>query len=109
MPRVQADYLSALSAADHFLQAWQSEDAENGTSLLTTHAKTTASTEIVERFFSSAAPSAFEIERGKMLRRGHYEFPIVLMTEDHNRVHRQFSSIVVLNTGGNDWAIDKLP
>jgi hypothetical protein len=108
-PQVQADYLSALSAADHFLQAWQSGDAENGTSLLTTHAKTTASTEIVEKFFSSETPSAYEIERGKMLRRGHYQFPVVLITAKHNRVHRQFSSIIVLNTGGNDWAIDKLP
>lgn len=109
VPLVQADYLAALSAADHFLQAWQSGDAENGTSLLTSHAKTVASAEIVEKFFSSAAPSAYEIESGKMLRRGHYQFPVVLMTAMHKRVHRQFSSIIVLNTAGNDWAIDKLP
>jgi hypothetical protein len=104
----QTDYLSALSAVDHFLQAWQSGDAENGIALLTSHAKQAATTEIVEKFFSTETSSAYEIERGKMLKRGRYEFPIVLMTSRNNRVHRQFSRIVVLNTGGNDWAIDKL-
>jgi hypothetical protein len=105
----QADYLSALSAADHLLQAWQSSDAENGMSLLTSHAKKAASTELIERFFSNDGPSAYEIERPKMLARGRYAFPIVLMTLRKNRVHRQFSNIIVLNTGGNDWAVDKLP
>jgi hypothetical protein len=105
----QSDYLSALSAADHFLQAWQSSDAENGMSLLTGRAKKAASTEIIEQFFSNDAPSAYEIERGKILSRGRYGFPVLLMTTRRNRVHRQFSNIVVLNTGGNDWAIDKLP
>jgi hypothetical protein len=106
---LQTEYISALSAVDHFLQAWQSGDAENGTSLLTSRAKTAASTEIVEKFFSSDAPSAYEIDRGKMLSRSRYEFPVVLMTAKHNRIHRQFTRIIVLNTGGNDWAIDKLP
>lgn len=104
-----ADYLSALSAANHFLQAWQSSDAENGVSLLTSRAKKAASTEIIEQFFSNDGPSAYEIERGKRLARGRYEFPVVLMTFRKNRVHRQFSNIIVLNTGGNDWAVDKLP
>ncbi len=108
-PPLQADYVSALSAADHFLQAWQSGDVENGTSLLTSHAKTATNTEVVDSFFSNEAPAAYEIERGKMLSRSRYEFPIVLMTRKHGRVHRQFSNIIVLRTGGNDWAIDKLP
>jgi hypothetical protein len=108
-PALQPDYLSALSAVDHFLQAWQSGDAENGMALLTSHAKKATTTEIVEKFFSTETPSGYEIERGKMLKRGRYEFPIVLVTSKNNRVHRQFSSIIVLNTGGDDWAIDKLP
>jgi hypothetical protein len=45
-----------------------------------------------------------------MLKRGRYEFPVVLvMQSPNNRVRRRFSSIIVLNTGGSDWAIDKLP
>jgi hypothetical protein len=103
------DYLSALSSADHFLQAWQSEDPEKGMSLLTSHAKKALTTEIVESFFSNEAPSAYEICHGKMLSRGRYEFPILLITAKHNRVRRQFSTIIVLNTGSNDWAIDRLP
>jgi len=65
---------------------------------------------MVEKFFSNSNPSAYEIERGKMLKRGRYEFPVVLvMQSPNNRVRRRFSSIIVSNTGGSDWAIDKLP
>lgn len=106
---LQPDYPFALSAADHFLQAWQSGDAENGVALLTTHAKKTLTTEFLEKFFAGEAPSAFEIGHGKILRIGRYEFPVVLITGKNSRTHRKFSSIIVLNTGGNDWAVDKLP
>jgi hypothetical protein len=104
-------YLSALAAADHLLQAWQSGDAENGMALLTSHAKEAATTDGVERFFSNSTPSAYEIVRGKLLKRGRYEFPIVLVSDfsQNKRARRRFSSIVVVNTGNNDWAVDKLP
>jgi hypothetical protein len=109
-PALQSDYIEALSAADHFLQAWQSGDAESGMALLTSHAKKITTTEMVEKFFSNSNPSAYEIGRGKMLKRGRYEFPVVLvMQSPNNRVRRRFSSIIVSNTGGSDWAIDKLP
>jgi hypothetical protein len=108
---LDAGYVAALAAADHLLQAWQSGDVENGMSLLTSHAKDAASTDVVERFFSNPSPAAYEIERGKLLKRGHYEFPVVLVTGDLKKAHprRRFSSIVVVNTGNNDWAVDKLP
>ena len=106
---LQPDYLSALSTVDHFLQAWQSGDAENGMAMLTNHAKKAVTTEIVEKFFANENLSAYEIERGKALKRGRYQFPVVLMTSKNSHIHRQFSSIIVLNTGGNDWAVDKLP
>jgi len=106
-------YVSALAAADHLLQAWQPGDLENGMALLTTHAKEAATTEVVERFFSNSnsAPAAYEVNHGKQVKRGRYEFPVVLITGDSNSPHvrRQFSSIVVVNTGKNDWAVDKLP
>jgi hypothetical protein len=92
------------------LQAWQSADAESGMGLLTTHAKQSASTDGVERFFSDAGPSAYEITRGKLLKPGRYEFPVVLVLGGSKaQPRRRFSSIVVVNTGHNDWAIDKLP
>ncbi|MFZ0138490.1 MAG: hypothetical protein WAK89_15600 [Candidatus Sulfotelmatobacter sp.] len=103
-------YVAALAAADHFLQAWQSGDLENGTALLSSHAKEAVTTEGVEAFFSAPVPGAYEIERGK-LKRGRYEFPVVLVTETTKgaRARRRFSTIIVVNTGNNDWAVDKLP
>jgi hypothetical protein len=109
-PSLDAGYVPALAAANHLLQAWQSADAESGMILLTTHAKQSASTDGVERFFSDAGPSAYEISRGKLLKPGRYEFPVVLVLGGaKNQPRRRFSSIVVVNTGHNGWAVDKLP
>jgi hypothetical protein len=102
-------YVPALAAADHFLQAWQSGDLENGTALLSSHAKEAATTEGVERFFSNPGPSAYEIVRGKLVKRGRYEFPVALITGASKNSRRRFFSIVVVNTGDNDWAVDTLP
>ena len=111
-----ADYASALATADRFLQAWQAGDAENGMVLLTGHAKRKVSREDLEIFFSESAPAAYEITRGREIHRGHYEFPVMLLSSSfslsasqNNRLHRRFSSVVVLKTGNSDWAIDKLP
>lgn len=110
-PVVEPGYVSALAAANHLLQAWQSGDVESGMVLLTRHAKKTASPDVVEKFFSNPGPSAYEIGHGKLLKRGRYEFPVVLLTSASKDVgkHRRLSSIVVVNTGNNDWAVDKLP
>lgn len=104
-------YVSALATANHFLQAWQSGDVESGTVLLTSHAKETLSRDDLDRFFSNPVPSGYEIDRGTLVKRGRYEFPVVLVTSvsQNPRIHRRFSSIVVVNTGRNDWAVDKLP
>jgi hypothetical protein len=108
---LDSGYVRALAAADHFLQAWQSGDIENGTALLSSHAKEAATTDGVERFFSNPTPSAYQIDRGKLMKRGRYAFPVVLFTEGakDSRARRRFSSIIVVNTGNNDWAVDKLP
>jgi hypothetical protein len=104
-----ADYIRALAAADRFLQAWQGEDVETGTVLLTSHAKNKINHDELDRLFTNSAPGAYEIEHGKLLRRGCYEFPIVLLSGSAKKSKRHFASIVVLNTGHNDWAVDKLP
>ncbi len=108
---LDSSYVSALAVADHLLQAWQSGDLENGMVLLSAHAKESARTEGVEKFFSNADTSGYEIGRGKLLKRGRYEFPVVLATRAPGsvRVRRRFSSIVVVNTGQEGWAVDKLP
>jgi len=105
-----ADYVSALATADRFLQAWQAGDAENGMALLTSHAKEKATSEVLDEFFSNPGANAYEINHGKQLRGGRYEFPVVMISGGPNRhAHRRFSTIVVIHTGNNDWAIDKLP
>ena len=104
-------YLPALGAADRFLQAWQSGDVENGMALLTGHVKQTVTTDVLDKFFSHAHAAAYEVVHGKLLKRGRYEFPVVLVEDDENHRHprRRFSSIVIVDTGNNDWAVDKLP
>jgi hypothetical protein len=105
------EYVAALSAADRFLQAWQSNDTENGVALLTSGAKNVATTDGIDRFFANRAPSAYEIGRGKRLKHGRYEFPVVLVLSAGNqsRVRRRISTLMMVNTGSNDWAVDKLP
>jgi hypothetical protein len=110
-PTLGPGYLPALAAADRLLQAWQSGDVENGMVLLTRHGKDVATADVIENFFSKERPSAYEIGRGKLLKRGRYEFPVVLVTANAKNLHlrRRFSSVVVVNTGNHDWAVDKLP
>jgi hypothetical protein len=106
-----SSYIAALATADHLLQAWQAGDAENGMALLTLRAKEKAGAEVIEKFFSQASSTAYEIEHGKLLKRGCYEFPVLLISSapDMSRMRRQFSTIIILNTGNNSWAVDKLP
>ncbi len=73
------------------------------------HAKEKATTDAVEKYFSNPSPSAYEIGRGKLVKRGRYEFPVVLVSSSMNHARRRFSSIVIVDTGKNDWAVDKLP
>jgi hypothetical protein len=104
-----SNYAPALAAADHFLQFWQSGDIEDGMALLSTHAKAGITVDGLDQFFSNPV-SAYEISRGTRLKNGSYEFPIAVINAPANRRrHRHFSSIVVVNTGNGDWAVDKLP
>lgn len=106
---LDSNYGPALAAADHFLQFWQSGDVENGMALLSTHAKAGITVDGLDRFFSNPV-SAYEIGLGKRLKHGSYEFPIAVIDAPGNRRrHRHFSSIIVVNTGNSDWAVDKLP
>jgi hypothetical protein len=79
--------------------------------LLSTPARETATTDVIDKFFSNGGPAAYEIGRGKLLKRGRYEFPVVLVSGASNdsRAHRRVSSLVMVDTGKNDWAVDKLP
>jgi hypothetical protein len=104
-----SNYVPALAAADHLLQHWQAGDEENGMALLSSHAKTKNTADSLDHFFANPV-SAYEIGRGKLLKDGRYEFPVaVLEPATSRRPRRRLSSIIVVNTGNNDWAVDKLP
>lgn len=103
-------YTSALAAANRFLQAWQNQDHETGLLMLTDTAKQRSSEDRLEAFFSSGSGAAYEIARGKKLKAGRYTFPITLFASRSNNkaCGRQKSEIVVVS-GQNEWAVDKLP
>jgi hypothetical protein len=120
-PAKQADtldpgYVFALAAANHFLHAWQTGDAENGMVMLSDSLRHSQDADRVEEFFSNttnggATNRAFEITRGKG-HAGRYTFPVVLVTprgSSLTRITRKFSEIVLIDTGKNDWVVDKLP
>ena len=103
-----ASYVLALATANRFLNAWQAGDLETGIVLLSDHARHSQTSESLENLFSPAIDRAFEITRGK----GNHErycFPVVMLSRGDHRVHRRFSAIVLVNTGTNEWVVDRLP
>jgi len=113
-PAVDPEYVWALATAERFLHAWRMQDHETGVLLLTDSAKQHISEETLESFFAPAdsAEEAFEITRGKKLQPGRYAFPVVLWRSvpgKKSNLRPRFSEMVVVRTGKNDWAIDKLP
>ncbi len=112
-PARQADpldpgYVFALAAANHFLHAWQTGDLENGMVLLSDSIRHSQNVDKLEQLFSNGKDRAFEITRGHG-HPGRYSFPVVLVTHRGSHVTRKFSEIVVVETGKDDWVVDKLP
>lgn len=101
-------YVFALAAANRFLHAWQTGDLENGMVLLGDNVRHSQNADKLEQFFSSGTNRAFEITRGHG-HQGRYSFPVVLVTTRGSHVTRKFSEIIVVDTGKNDWVVDKLP
>jgi len=100
-------YVFALGTANRFLHAWQTGDLETGTVLLSDNVRRSRSAGTLERFFSAGPDRAYEIDRGKG-NPARYRFPVVLITKSSG-LHCTFSEMVLVNTGKNDWAVDKLP
>jgi hypothetical protein len=107
--RVDSGYVLALAAADHFLHAWQTGDLENGVVLLSDGIRHSQNAEKLEQLFASGGASrAYEIGAGRR-HHGRYSFPIVLLAPQGSRVLRKSSEIILVNTGKNDWVVDRLP
>ena len=101
-------YVFALAAANHFLHAWQTGDIENGTVQLSDNIRHSQDADKLEQFFSNATNRAFEIMRGRG-HQGRYSFPVVLVTSRGSHITRKSSEIILVETGKNDWVVDKLP
>ena len=114
-PSVDSDYVLALGTANDFLRAWQTQDREAGILLLTDRVKQRTSEDALVSFFSCTAgkSQSFEIARGKKVAAGRYRFPVSLFQKPASSgakwLRPQFSSLVVVRTGGSEWSIDKLP
>ena len=107
-PPANPDYVFALATADRFLHAWQTDDLETGTVLLGDRVRNSQDPEKFEQFFAGSRDRAFEIARGQG-NPGRYRFAVVLVTITGTRMRRRFSEIILVNTGTNDWVVDKLP
>ena len=105
-----SNYLGGLSAANRFLAAWQSNDQASAIPLITNRAKQQTTEDGLDKLFSGPSARAFEITRGRALRPGRFQFSIVLLqSDDSGHTRRRFAELIVVNTGKNDWAVDKLP
>lgn len=105
------EYVLALATANQFLHAWQIQDRETGLEMLSDGLKGVIPDNRLQTFLSSGREAAFEISRGKKLQTGRYVFPVALLgiRGDGKTIHLRFSELVVVKTGKDDWAIDKLP
>ena len=110
--RVDQDYIAALAAANRFLSAWQNQDHETAILLLTDKVKQHTKEERLNAFFTPATRTeqAYEISSGKKLRQGCYIFRVTLFNSGQPKsAHPHSSQLVVIRSGKNDWAIDKIP
>jgi hypothetical protein len=105
---LDSGYVFALATANRFLYAWQMGDLETGMVLLSDPVRHSQNPEKLERFFAASSGRSYEIARGKG-NRGRYSFPLVLVSTQGSQVRRRLSEIILVNTGKNDWAVDKLP
>lgn len=102
-------YGSALAAANRFLHAWQTQDHETGIMMLTDAAREHASRDQLQEFFLTGPEAAFEIRRGRRTNEGEYSFPVVLFDASSPTIRPHACRIVIVKTGIDDWAVDRLP
>jgi hypothetical protein len=107
-----ADYISALSAANRFMNAWQTRDQETIMLMLSDSAKHQATAEHMNEFLSAEdSDKAFEISQGKKLKTDQYSFAVGLFSTapGAKHIHSKYSQLIVVRTSAHDWAVDKLP
>ena len=109
------DYVAALATANDFLHAWQTSDRPAAILLLSDSAKHHTSEDRLEGLLTPGVGTlqSYEITRGTRLKSGLYSFPVALFIIGTGRtakpIRPHLSHIVVIRTGRDDWAVDKLP
>ena len=109
---IDPDYIYALATANQFLHAWQTQDQETATLVLSDRLKQSSAVTVMESLLSNEArPQSFEIARGKKLAPGCFRFPIALFPKPTKTkfTHPHVAALIVIKTGTSEWAIDKLP
>lgn len=76
--------------------------------MLTDAARQQASSEKLQEFFSPGDHAAYEIERGTRLNGGEYVFRVVLFGTTTNARPRA-CRLMIMRTGKDDWAVNRLP
>ena len=112
---VDSSYVAALAIGNRLMYAWQTQDEENGLVLLTDAAKENATEDGIEIFFTPASGTqrTYEIGRGRLLKPGRYLFPVMMFEVSAQgapkRIRPESAQLIVVQTAGNEWAVDKLP
>lgn len=104
----EAEYLSALATADRFLGAWMNDEPDLAESMLGQPRDTPERD--IETLLIRACPCAFELQHGKRIRAGMYEFPVVLFgpPAGNSRISVKLSSIIVSRVD-DQWTVEKVP
>lgn len=76
--------------------------------MLTDAARQQASADKLQEFFSPTGQAAYEIQRGRRMNAGEFVFPVVLFGTAQNSQPR-VCRLVIMRTGKDDWAVNRLP
>lgn len=108
---IDSGYVSALATANRFLQAWQTEDHEAGLLLVSDDAKNRTSEDRFEKFFDPGGnlQRGFQVGQGSKIKAGRYSFPVKLYERSDGQSHVRTSQLLVVDSGGKEWVIDRLP
>lgn len=76
--------------------------------MLTDAARQEVSDDKLQEFFSPGDHAAFEIQRGRRINGGEFVFPVALFGTTQNERPRA-SRLVIMRTGKDEWAVNRLP
>jgi hypothetical protein len=114
--RVDDHYILALGAADRFLHAWATRDADLGRTTLAPAALARYSAEQTATLFqgvSSPHHESFEIGPGHALSPTKYAFDIIqyeYLTNMHvNQPRPTPARLVVIQVAADTWLVDEIP